>query len=168
MPLLVTKAKTILALLFFDRETFSKHKLSNRILLPLTLRLPSSNSDVSYVLCAVQNHLGTTPHGGHYVAEVMDWTTGVWWECNDESVTRMVDGPSASYDPAEEDGDEGGGGRRAGVKGSSDAYNLFYVEQGYLVRQVEAALGSDAASGGGVLAEIDSGRDERYEAGERE
>ena len=149
------------------RETFSKRKLSDRILLPRTLRLPSSTSDVSYVLCAVQNHLGTTPHGGHYVAEVMDWTTGVWWECNDESVTRMPDGPSASYDPAEDgDGDDGGGGR-VGVKGSSDAYNLFYVERGYLARQVEAALGDDAASYGGVLAEIDSGRDERYEA-ERE
>ena len=167
MPLLVTKAKTILALLFFDRETFSKRKLSDRILLPRTLRLPSSDSDVSYVLCAVQNHLGTTPHGGHYVAEVMDWTTGVWWECNDESVTRMADGPSASYDLAGEDGDEDGGGGRAGVKGSSDAYNLFYVERGYLARQVEATLGADAASYGGVLAEIDSGRDERYEA-ERE
>ena len=63
--------------------------------------------------------------------------------------------------------EEGGGGGRAGVKGSSDAYNLFYVERGYLARQVEAALGADAASYGGVLAEIDSGRDERYEA-ERE
>ncbi|EJK51774.1 hypothetical protein THAOC_29026, partial [Thalassiosira oceanica] len=146
------------------RQTFSKRKLSDRVLLPRTLRLPSLSSDVTYVLCAVQNHLGTTPHGGHYVAEVMDWTTGVWWECNDESVTRMPDGPSASYDPDGDGGEDGG----AGVRGSSDAYNLFYVERGYLARQVRASLEGDAASlYGGVLADIDSRRDERYEA-ERE
>jgi len=98
----------------------------------------------------------------------MDWTTGVWWECNDESVTRMPDGPSASYDPAGDGGlEDGEGNGGAGVRGSSEAYNLFYVERGYLARQVEATLGADAASYGGVLAEIDSGRDERYEA-ERE
>ncbi|EJK63734.1 hypothetical protein THAOC_15591 [Thalassiosira oceanica] len=78
----------------------------------------------------------------------------------------MPDGPSASYDP---DGDgEGGDDGRAGVKGSSNAYNLFYVERGYLAKQVRAALEGDAASlYGGVLADIDSRRDERYKA-ERE
>ena len=38
------------------------------------------------------------------------------------------------------------------------------VERGYLARQVRAALEGDAASlYGGVLADIDSRRDERYE-----
>lgn len=112
-------------------------KNGRRIRLPLTLSLPTSTSDAAsisdatsnvYVLCAVQNHSGKSADSGHYVAEVMDWTTGVWFECNDESVKMLDNGPSG-----------------VGNDGSSRAYNLFYVKQDYLARQVKkTVLGDDA------------------------
>ena len=120
--------------------------------------------DVTYSLCAVQNHLGTTPHGGHYVAEVMDWITGVWWECNDSDITWMKDGPSASFDPEECSEED-----REKVTGSANAYNLFYVEQRYLSEKICFALRNvrNSVSSGGVLEEIASCRDSRF-ATERE
>jgi len=127
-----------------------KSKKNGRcIRLPLTLSLPTSTSDATsdaasisdatsnvYVLFAVQNHSGKSADSGHYVAEVMDWTTGVWFECNDESVKMLDNGPSGVY----------------GNNGCSRAYNLFYVKQDYLARQVKkTVLGDDA--------KIDSWRD---------
>ena len=76
------------------------------MLLPRSLEIPAESlaegvQPREYVLCAVQNHLGTSAHGGHYVAEVMDWATGVWNEFNDEDVTVLEKGPTSSFDPTE-------------------------------------------------------------------
>lgn len=111
--------KTLLARYVFDRLTFIKKKLSDRILLPRTLMVPTKRTfrnggkDVEevehavYVLCSIQNHRGELAYGGHYVAEAMDWTTGVWYDYNDENVTLLPNGPpNCSYVPATQ-GDDG-------------------------------------------------------------
>ena len=63
-------------ILYFIRETLSKRKLTTKVLLPNSLEIPSSatmkqNEQLTYILCSVQNHLGTSAHGGHYVADVV-------------------------------------------------------------------------------------------------
>ena len=104
----------LIARYVFDRLTFMKKKLSDRVLLPRTLRIPrkcpdsteddddeeDNTEDAIYVLCAIQNHRGASAYGGHYVAEAMDWTTGVWYDYNDEEVTLLPSGPNCSYAPA--------------------------------------------------------------------
>ncbi len=82
-----------LARYVFDRETLAKRKVKTKVLLPKELKvpfivndsqsgknqiasLPYSDGKADYVLCAVQNHLGTSAYQGHYTADVMDWTTG--------------------------------------------------------------------------------------------
>mmetsp|Transcript_21335 Transcript_21335/g.46317 ORF Transcript_21335/g.46317 Transcript_21335/m.46317 type:complete len:1522 (+) Transcript_21335:285-4850(+) len=134
-----------LARYVFDRETLSKRKLTTKVLLPKYLEIPSNataeqSKQGRYILCAVQNHLGTSAHGGHYVAEVMDWTTGVWYEFNDEDVTILEGGPTSSFEPSETDDveEKKQPDKQLKVKGSQDAYNLFYVEQSYLSKQCES------------------------------
>ena len=51
------------------------------------------NGQKKYILVAVQNHPGNSAHEGHYVANAMDWNTGVWFEFNDEDVDVLSDGP---------------------------------------------------------------------------
>lgn len=160
-----------LARYVFDRETLSKRKLTTKVLLPKSLKIPSAatreHGESRYILCAVQNHLGTSAHGGHYVADVMDWTTGVWYEFNDAEVTVLEGGPVSSFEPSE---GTSGNGRKVG--GSQDAYNLFYVEESYLASQAEIELRSFAESdasdvttaGNDILASIKVQRTERYRA----
>ena len=151
----------LLARYVFDRLTFMKKKLSDRILLPRTLMVPRKLNitnggkdldeikDEVYVLCAIQNHRGASAYGGHYVAEAMDWTTGVWYDYNDEDVTLLPNGPNCSYIPASSDDGSASstpapapmaasaGGkikRTAPLRGSSDAYSLFYVERSFLAK----------------------------------
>ena len=169
-----------LARYVFDMATFSKKKLATKVKLPRTLTVPTKQADKSgsknttakYILCAVQNHLGTSAHGGHYIADVLDWTTGVWYEFNDEEVSVLEEGPESSFDPNSAD-DEG---KNAKVEGSADAYNLFYVEQNYLsqqsVNQLESVVdrirNKERATDNGddILASIDLQRVERYKCEE--
>ncbi len=154
--------------------TFSKKKLATKVKLPRTLTVPtkqagggtSNDTTANYILCAVQNHLGTSAHGGHYTADVLDWTTGVWYEFNDEEVSVLEDGPESSFHSSSETD------KNAKVVGSADAYNLFYVEEKYLSRQsiiqLESAVGRirnrvrTIDDGDDILASIDVQRVERY------
>ena len=130
-----------LARYVFDMKTFRKRKLTNKILLPKSLQLKSTNgeTDVIYILYAVQNHRGSSAYTGHYVAEVMDWTTGVWFECDDEKVSLLQHGPNSSYDP-----DRTATTRLKG--GTSDAYNIFYVEESYLQEGVKGFIDKTISS----------------------
>lgn len=115
-----------LARYVFDLKKFQKRKLMDNILLPRSLHVDKQCGDrVKYILCGVQNHKGTSAYSGHYIAEVMDWTTGAWFEYNDEKVTFLARGPNSSYDP-----DQSSTTRLKG--GNPDAYNLFYIQEQFL------------------------------------
>lgn len=156
-----------LARYIFDRHTFSKHKLMTKVLLPRTLDV----SGIKYILCAVQDHLGTSAQGGHYTADVMDWKTGMWYKFNDEEVTILGSrGPCSSFEPE----NDGKGFGRKKVVGSQDAYNLLYVQEEYLSEQCGVEMRSfiesetNTMDGGGydddnVLSTIKVQRNTRYE-----
>ena len=207
-----------LARYVFDRKTYAKRKLSTKVLLPRILYVPSNgnankkrkcetstNHDSNkavYILCAVQNHLGNSALGGHYVADVMDWTTGVWYEFNDEDVKILEHGPVSSFEPSllrEKDRIKAQGGsdntldnnqggtmcsdetrelkrKYRKICGSLDAYNLFYVEEGYLSQQFQSEMrrcrqhdqnstcpNSTSNSGKDILACVESQRITRYQ-----
>lgn len=161
-----------LARYIFDRHTFSKRKLMTKVLLPRTLDV----SGIKYILCAVQDHLGTSAHGGHYTADVMDWKTGMWYKFNDEEVTILGSrGPSSRF---ESEIDENGLIRpnigRDKVVGSQDAYNLLYVQEEYLSEQcgvemrnfIESetnTMDGEGYDGNNVLSTIKVQRNTRYE-----
>ena len=67
----------------------------------ICLHIPGNSiaeGQAKYVLCAVQNHLGNLAHVGHYIANVLDWKTGVWYELNDEDVNILDSGPLSSFE----------------------------------------------------------------------
>ena len=171
-----------------------KKKLSDRVLLPRTLRIPKkctdpteddddeedSTEDAIYVLCAIQNHRGASAYGGHYVAEAMDWTTGVWYDYNDEEVTLLPSGPNCSYVPAAFSTTSSpipppiaaaSGGKIKKIpplRGSSDAYSLFYVERSFLAKTaskliLRGSISSLSAMEANTIAKMAQQRQERYQ-----
>lgn len=124
----------------FDREKLIKKKLSDKVLLSKVLTpYPngSRNELKRYKLCAVMKHQGTSAYSGHYIAEAMDWTTGVWYEFNDETVKVLPKGPSCSYDPdsISDSSDDDLEPSPALLFGSQDAYNMYYVDENYMARK---------------------------------
>ncbi len=185
----------------FDRVKFVKKKLMDKVLLPKTLTIsrqidsPTDSAvqlkEKQYVLCAVMRHQGTSAYSGHYIAEAIDWTTGLWYEFNDETVKVLPKGPSCSYIPntrresstresdsvereddkmlvwneSQEEDDEM-------VTGSQDAYNMYYVDEDYLARNAVSAVvkrhkslfsaSANVESESGVLQEVVKERKNRY------
>ena len=145
----------------FDREKFIKKKLMDKVSLPTVLFIDrhgggggSDDGDPSfpcsskrrqpckkkYLLCAVMRHQGTSAYSGHYVAEAMNWTTGQWYEFNDETVT-MLQAPSCSFIPDVYWGSKDGLNENATKsEGSRDAYNMYYVDEGYFGKHALATM----------------------------
>ena len=113
----------------------------------------ASEENRRYRLCAVMRHQGNSAYHGHYVAEALDWVTGQWFEFNDEKVTHLPLGPSCSFlpeQPRESDRTKRNRRTLASTKaaavsnaGSKDAYNMYYVEEGFFARTVEENLQSE-------------------------
>jgi ubiquitin carboxyl-terminal hydrolase 48 len=126
----------------FDRTKFAKKKLSDRVLLSRELRV-WEEGDVRtahrYILCAVMRHQGTSAYTGHYVAEALDWQTGCWFEFNDDVVKVLVDGPSNSISSNQEAYDESKWKKKK-IIGSSDAYNMYYVQESFLAESAVSSL----------------------------
>jgi hypothetical protein len=86
-------------------------------------------------------HKGTSAYSGHYVAETMDWRSGQWFEFNDAVVTYLKDGPSSCYDPSTRDLqlEVFGMTKHSSsnhLVGSTDAYNMYYVEESFLAHNI--------------------------------
>ena len=129
----------------FDRKTYRKVKLSDEVLLPISLGLKTSEEGVEinhrYLLCAVMRHQGTSAYSGHYIAEAKDWLTGQWFEFNDEQVKPLDAGPSCSFDPTDDNvsslkTSKSPKKKKAKVQGSKDAYNMYYVKEEFLAQSV--------------------------------
>lgn len=67
----------------------------------------------------------------------MSWSTGMWFEYDDENVSFLSNGPNSSSEPEvhEQNSKEKDNcikkNLNGNVRGSSDAYNLFYVEKSF-------------------------------------
>lgn len=139
----------------FDRKSFTKKKLSDKVLLPTLLKVPGKktehgdSTDRSYVLTAVMRHQGKSAYSGHYVAEAMDWQSGLWFEFNDELVSFLKNGPSCSFDPSNTTGKT--------PTGSSDAYNMYYVEELFLAKNSDLKLFPDSNA-----MDVDKERESHY------
>ena len=72
------------------------------------------------------------------MANVMVWTTGVWYEFNDEQVSILDDGPGSIFDPHDNVDKKAKSLKK--VCGSKDASNLLYVERRYLAQRCETEM----------------------------
>ena len=52
---------------------------------------PSRNEKISYTLVSLVNHDGNSLDCGHYVSDVFDSSTEVWWHCDDDNITEISD-----------------------------------------------------------------------------
>ena len=99
----------------FEISRISSGKLTTTISMPKSLNMkkyatpesehPSRDSAATYKLYGISHHSGSL-HGGHYVGEVLDFDSGKWYECNDDSCSRNRFGPPGA---------------------SRSAYVLFYI-----------------------------------------
>ena len=57
----------------------------------------SSNEKISYTVVWLIMHDGNFLYFGHYVSDVFDANTGIWWHCDDFNITDICDSPKGIY-----------------------------------------------------------------------
>lgn len=82
----------------FLPKTTTKKKITSAICFPEVLDMRNrlhehSQLEAIYDLSAVLIHKGSAVNSGHYVANIKDESTGIWWEFDDEEVSRLGQHP---------------------------------------------------------------------------
>lgn len=129
----------------FDKKTGHKKKLNGFIQFPETLDMSkfmtsngnhtcndnSTQNGCLYKLKAVLIHRGPSAYSGHYIAHILDESSGVWYKFNDEETTKMKG--SNLHLGTEEDLQETTAKQKGrvpkGYHSSRNAYMLVYTKQ---------------------------------------
>lgn len=105
---------------------FKPVKVKRQVAVPTKFDVESK----SYSLFGVVSHLGSSLTAGHYVAAVRSRRDGMWYECNDETVTPLT--MKALYD----------GRAVTSVRPGAEPYILFYHRDAV---EADAAVEAEAA-----------------------
>ena len=57
----------------------------------------SSNEKISCTLVSLINNDGESLDCVHYVSDVFDSITVIWWQCDDDNITEVSDLPKGVY-----------------------------------------------------------------------
>ena len=52
------------------------------------MSFPGKHAEVLYIFFYIKLHIGNDMDEGHYVCGVLDYNTGTWWNCNDDTITQ--------------------------------------------------------------------------------
>ena len=58
---------------------------------------------VIYVLVSIKYDIGNDMDQGQYICDVLDYSTGTWWKCDDEIVTKYPGYPTNVYNEVSSD-----------------------------------------------------------------
>ena len=83
----------------YDSTTLVAIKNEVKVAIPseYMFKEPSRNEKISFTLVSLINHDGDSLYCGHYVSDVFDNSTGIWWHCDDENITEISDLPIVVY-----------------------------------------------------------------------
>ena len=56
------------------------------------------HAEVIYILIYIKLYIGNDMDKGHYVCDVLDYNTGTWWNCDDDTINKYRGYPMNVYD----------------------------------------------------------------------
>ena len=58
---------------------------------------PDKHPEVLYIIVSIKLHICNDLDKGHYVCDILDYNTGIWWNYDDETITQYPGYPSNVY-----------------------------------------------------------------------
>ena len=62
------------------------------------MSFPGIDAKVLYIFLSFKLHIGNDVIKGHYVCDVLDYNTGTWWNCDDDTINKYRGYPMNVYD----------------------------------------------------------------------
>ena len=86
----------------YEKTEFYKNKA--KIALPAQYSTSfKDNPEVIYIIVSIKLRIGNDMDKGHYVCDVLDYNTGTWWDCDDETITQYPGYPMNVYNDLSSD-----------------------------------------------------------------
>ena len=95
----IKEPPTVLKILFrrggYDSTTLVATKKEFKVAIPseYLFKQISTNEKIPYTLVSLIKNYGDSLDCGHYVSDVFDSSTGIWWHCDDDNITEISDLP---------------------------------------------------------------------------
>ena len=85
-----------------ENNAYSKNK--TKIALPAQYYMSfPNNREVLYIIFSIKLHIGNDMDQVQYVCDVLEYNTGIWWNCDDEKVTQYPGYPMNVYNDLSND-----------------------------------------------------------------
>ena len=82
----------------YERNEYFKNKRKISLPAQYYMSFPGIESEVFYILVSINLHIGKYMDKGNYVCDVLDYNTGEWWNCDDDTITQYPEYPMNVYD----------------------------------------------------------------------
>ena len=91
------------------------------------MSFPDKHPEVIYIFVSIKLHIGNDMNKGRYFCDVLDYNTGTWWNCDDETITQYPGYPSNVYDDLSIDNLKKRG--KMCMNGSDIIVSMLYIKQ---------------------------------------
>ena len=61
------------------------------------MSFPGKHAEVLYILICIKLRIGNDIDKVYYVCDVLDYNTGTWWNCDDDTITQYPGYPLNVY-----------------------------------------------------------------------
>ena len=85
-----------------ETDSFCKNKTKIALSAQYFLSLPN-DTKLIYALVYIKYHIGNDMDQGHYICDVLDYSTGIWRKCDDKIVTKYPGYPMNVYNEVSSD-----------------------------------------------------------------
>ena len=66
----------------------------------------AEDAEVLYILVSIKINIVNVMDIGHYICDVIDYSTGTWWNCDDDTITKYSVYPNNVYDNVSKDNEQ--------------------------------------------------------------
>ena len=67
------------------------------ISIPFLIKIPSWKKKITYTILSLIIHDSDSLECGHYTSDVFDGNIGIWWHCDNDDITEIIDLPENTY-----------------------------------------------------------------------
>ena len=113
-----------------ETESFCKNKTKIALSAQYFLSRPN-NPEVIYIIVSIKYHIGNYMDQGHYICDILDYSTGTWWKCDDETITKYLGYPMNVYNEFSSDKKDKKG-KRHDMDGSEIIVSIIYTRKDIL------------------------------------
>ena len=103
-----TKLRIFLQISDYNYETdeYCKNKIKIALTYQYSMSFPGKHTEVLYILVSIKHYISNDMDSGHYICDVVDYNTGTWCNCDDDTITKYSRYLNNLYDNLSKDNEQ--------------------------------------------------------------